>query len=266
MFKSWKAVVVAVAGLFVLASVVTAARRLPNIDGVLFAGHDGTAQQIVGVDDNGNVSVEFGTSGTAFNVVGAAADDAAASGAPVMAGCHYEASADQADDGDAQRVGCTSRGEVLTALSTNGTLITVASAPTDAVTNSANMLHTLAKGHNFNGSTWDREFSCGSTAVVNVAATATTELVALTASQIVRVCSMVLTADTAATTATIVYGTGSNCATAQVAITGAMRFVDEGNISLSAGNGSLFRGIASNAICLTAATGAVSGFITYAKY
>lgn len=118
----------------------------------------------------------------------------------------------------------------------------------------------------FNSGGWDRPFTCPNTAVINVAAAATTQLVALSGSTVIRVCSFAITGDTAATTATFVYGTGTNCGTGTTSITGAMRMVDEGNIVMSSGNGSLFRGLAANALCLTAATGAVTGFVTYAQY
>ena len=117
----------------------------------------------------------------------------------------------------------------------------------------------------FNGTTWDRNFTCPNSAVVNVTNGTTAELVPLTASQVIRVCSIVLTS-TAATTATFAYGTGTNCATGgPIAITGAMNIATS-PVSLSSGNGSLFRTIASNALCLTAGAVTVTGFITYAKY
>jgi hypothetical protein len=118
----------------------------------------------------------------------------------------------------------------------------------------------------YNGASFDREFTCPSSAVINVAAGATQEIVALTSSQIIRVCSIVISADTLATTATFSYGTGTTCGTGNVALTGAMRLQDEGNISISAENGSLMRTAASNALCIAAATGAVTGFISYLKY
>ncbi len=113
---------------------------------------------------------------------------------------------------------------------------------------------------------WQPEFACTSSAVVNVSAAATTEIVALTASQSIRVCSFVISGDTAATVATFVRGTGSNCGTGTTSITGAMRLADEGNISLSASRGALFETTSGTALCLTAATGAVTGFVTYAKF
>jgi hypothetical protein len=106
---------------------------------------------------------------------------------------------------------------------------------------------------------------CDSSAVINVSAAATTQLVALTTGQKIRVCSFVISGDTAATVATFVYGTGSNCAGSPANLTGAMRIADEGNISISS-NGVLFETIVSNALCLTAVTGAVTGFISYTKY
>lgn len=109
------------------------------------------------------------------------------------------------------------------------------------------------------------EFDCSNSAVVTVAAAATTQIVALTAEQRIRVCSFVITGDTAATVATFVYGTGTDCASGTTALTGAMRMADEGGISLSAARGALFSTIPSNALCLTAATGAVTGFVTYGK-
>jgi hypothetical protein len=137
----------------------------------------------------------------------------------------------------------------------------------DALSTSTNLaLATQAFGYSYNGASLDRDFTCPSSAVINVAAAATTQLVALASSQIIRVCSFVISGDTLATTATFVYGTGANCGTGQVALTGAMRLPDEGSIALSGMNGSLFRSIASNALCLTAATGAVTGFVTYAQY
>lgn len=105
---------------------------------------------------------------------------------------------------------------------------------------------------------------CASSAIISVSSGTTAEIVALTTGQIIKVCSIVLTADTIATTAKFVYGTGANCAGGPADITGAMRLQDEGNISISA-PAPLFRTLVSNALCLTTATGAVTGFITYTK-
>lgn len=108
---------------------------------------------------------------------------------------------------------------------------------------------------------------CESSAVIDVSAGATDELVALTAGQTIYVCSFSISGDTAATTAQFKYGTGTTCGTGTVNLTGVMRLADEGNISLSAGaGGTLFRTIAANALCLAATTGAVTGFVSYSKF
>jgi len=117
-----------------------------------------------------------------------------------------------------------------------------------------------------NGATMDFNFTCANSAAISVAAGTTTELVALTASQVIRVCGFVISGDTLATTAKFVYGTGVACGSGTTDITGAMRMPDEGSISHTGMNGSAFRTIASNALCITTTTGAVTGFVTYAKY
>lgn len=158
MFKSWKSVVVAVVGLLVLASVVTAARRLPNIDGVLFAGHDGTAQQIVGVDDNGNVSVEFGASGAAFTVGGPAADDAAASGNPVPVGCKYNTTPNTVEDGDISYLNCGTRGSLnVTLVNPDSVTPAALGAIADNTASGANGLYTVGRNlvYDSAGTNWD---------------------------------------------------------------------------------------------------------------
>lgn len=209
--------------------------------------------------------------GGALVVGGTNADDAAASGNPVPVGGIYNATLPGYTTGDRTQLQSGPNGElrsqIVGSLSSGADGIANSSAVWATRSGSQTSVGQLIVGPQiFNGSTWDREFTCPSSAVVNVAAAATTQLVALAASQIIRVCSFVITGDTAATTATFVYGTGANCGTGQVALTGAMRMVDEGSLAISGANGSLFRTAASNALCLTAATGAVTGFVTYAIY
>lgn len=164
--------------------------------------------------------------------------------------------------GDTQQ---TNRGETIVRLSASGALIQ-AGNPSDALANGIQTHQINNLNSNFNGSTWDRGFTCPSSASVSVTAAATTQIVALSASTIIRVCSFTITGSAAGTAATWVYGTGSNCATGQVALSGAMLMPANGPISATGMNGSLFRGAAGNALCLTAATGNVTGFVTYAQY
>ena len=208
-----------------------------------------------------------GSNSSSIEVVGNVASGATDSGNPVKVGGIYNSTKPTLTNGQRGDLQVGTRGSLLVTLAhADGTAANSLEAGFDGNNNATNALVTFGRGNSYNGTTWDRDFTCPSSAVINVAAAATTELVALTASQVIRVCSFVITGDTAATTATFVYGTGSNCAGSPVALTGAMRMVDEGSISSTGMNGSLFRTASANALCLTAATGAVTGFVTYAKY
>lgn len=222
-------------------------------------GTDGTDPQPMRTDANGNQTT-----------VGTVASGATDSGNPVKVGGVYNSTMPTLTNGqrgDAQldangNVAVSLRG--LSASGADGTTNTMVWALRSTGHVNNGLLAT--GGSSFNGSTWDRAFTCPSSAVINVSAGSTTQLVALASSQIIRVCSFVISGDTLATTATFVYGTGANCGSGTTSITGAMQLPDEGSIALSGMNGSLFRTIASNALCLTAATGAVTGFVTYAQY
>ena len=156
-------------------------------------------------------------------------------------------------------------GRVVIAGPDSTTYASVAS-PADALTNGTSALAERSLGLLFNGTTWDRAFTCTQSAQINVTAAATTQVVALSASTVIRVCSIVLTMS-AAGTAQIVYGTGTNCATGLTAITPAMPLATGTPLELSAPTGgSLFRGAAGNALCVAAVTGNVLGIVTYAQY
>lgn len=106
---------------------------------------------------------------------------------------------------------------------------------------------------------------CDSSAAISVAAAAVQEIVALTAAQSIYVCSFVITGDTLATTGQFRYGTGTTCGSGTVNLTGAMRMPDEGGIFM-ANTGYVFKTIAANAFCISAVTGAITGFIEYTKF
>jgi len=63
-----------------------------------------------------------------------------------------------------------------------------------------------------------------------------------------------------------VYGTGSNCATGQTAITGALNIATNASLTQTGMNGSVFRTASANALCGTAATGTGTGYVTYAQF
>jgi hypothetical protein len=120
--------------------------------------------------------------------------------------------------------------------------------------------------YTFNGTTWDRQFSCRNSATISVTAGATTQIVALASAKKVRVCSFVIT-ESLAGTAKFLYGTGTNCVTGPVDLTAAMALPTNGNISARAPSGSnLFETASANALCLASVTGTITGFLTYAQY
>ena len=227
----------------------------------------GVEQDVNLTQINGTATVTAGVNGL-LAVGGNVASGVADAGNPVKVGCKYNATLPVYTDGN--RTDCQSDVSGATLMQIGGSTVTSSDNFSTFLIYGRNTSQQArlpaTVGYIFNGGSFDRQFTCPNTAVINVAAAATTQLVALAASQIIRVCGFTITADTAATTATFVYGTGANCGTGTTAITGAMRMQDEGNISQVSGNGSVFRTASANALCLTTATGAVTGFVTYAQY
>jgi len=104
---------------------------------------------------------------------------------------------------------------------------------------------------------------CPNTATVSVTAGDTTQIVALSGSTNIKVCSMAISM-TAAGTAQFVSGTGSNCGSGTANITGAIPLATGVPLSLAAPiGGTLLSAGASNALCIAAVTGNVVGFIGY---
>lgn len=137
---------------------------------------------------------------------------------------------------------------------------------TDGNTPVARGLVSSGYGYLFNGTSWDRQFTCTNTAVVNVTAGNTTQIVGLSGTTAIRVCSLAVSMS-AAGTVTWSYGTGSNCATGNTALTGAMSLGTATPWTQSAPEGgSLFRGTSGAALCLASATGNAVGFITYTQF
>lgn len=126
-------------------------------------------------------------------------------------------------------------------------------------------LNTTGTGSGTAGGAGYQLTTCDSVAVVNVTAAATTQLVALVAARSIRVCALVITAS-ATGTAQFKNGTGSNCGTGTASLTGAMAVLINGAIALGSGSGELFKTPVSNALCLAAVTGNITGFVSYAVY
>lgn len=132
-------------------------------------------------------------------------------------------------------------------------------------TSSAQRPIMASRGWKFNGSTWDRDFACTNQASATVTAAATTQVVALAASQVIRVCSFSV-GMSASGTAKFVQGTGANCGTGTADITPATN-ITSGNVwAIGNGEASVLRTGSGNALCVTAATGNAQVFVTYAQY
>jgi len=217
----------------------------------------------------GKIGIDQTTPGTTNNVTtqGIVADAATASGNPVPSGAIYQSTLPTYTDGQRSTLHTGTRGSLRTELWNSDSTVTQGflAAGADGGTNSTPGLVDYARRQDFNGSTWDRTFTCSNSAVINVTAGNTTELVALTAAQTIRVCSFVLT-ESLAGTAQFVYGTGTNCGTGTTNLTGAMTIATNSALNISSGQGSLFRTASANALCLAAVTGNLTGFVTYAKY
>lgn len=228
---------------------------------------------LIQCDANGRLLlVSTPAAGSTQQVVGNVASGVADSGNPVKVGGVYNSTLPTFTTGQRSDIQTDARGAI------RAQLVGATIAGVDAIANSAlisggnsgnqavnSQLPFIVAGFKFNGSTWDRDFTCSNTAVINVTAAATTELVALTAAQTIRVCSFVIT-ESLAGTAQFVYGTGTNCGTGTTNITGAMAMATSGVLAISTGNGSVFRTASANALCLAAVTGNITGFVTYAKY
>lgn len=104
-----------------------------------------------------------------------------------------------------------------------------------------------------------------SVAISQTALNGNAELVALTASQTIYVCSFSMVVSAAASVR-LVYGTGTACATGETGLTGAYPFAANGGIALG-GGAILMKTAVSNALCIeTSAAVNVHGHVTYAKF
>ena len=119
----------------------------------------------------------------------------------------------------------------------------------------------------FNGETWDRLLDCDTTAVIDVGAAATTEIVALAAGEVIYVCSVSLSLG-AAGTAQFIEGTGADCVTAPSNVTGAYSLGATLPLVMGGNLGRLWIGTASEALCITTVGGGATaeGLISYEQY
>jgi hypothetical protein len=104
------------------------------------------------------------------------------------------------------------------------------------------------------------------TVPIEISTATTTQLVALTSGQRVRITSLSVIAGGTGTFR-FVYGTGTNCGTGTTNITGAFPLVANVGLTLGGGVGSVLVAPAGQAVCaVTSAAVTYDGHITYAKY
>ena len=98
---------------------------------------------------------------------------------------------------------------------------------------------------------------CNQNVAISVAAGSTQTITAAQGGAMVRVCAFVVTADTIVTTAQFASGSTN--------ITGAMRLCDECDVSIGNGTGVVLEGVSGASLTITAATGAVTGFVRFGQ-
>lgn len=120
----------------------------------------------------------------------------------------------------------------------------------------------------YNGATYDRPMVCPNTVAINTAASGTVELVPLSGTTRIFVCSFSIQS-AAATNVKFQYGTGTTCGTGTTDLTGPYVFTaTPSSVNLGSGYGYIFKTQANGqALCLNnSAAVQVSGFISYARY
>lgn len=232
--------------------------------------HQGNA--LLSVFDGTTWDRARGTAEAGLWVQGGVATGATDSGNPVKIGGVFTTTAPTVTTGQRSDIALGSTGSVRMQLcnvndggSTN--CVNLGSDNTDgsSSTSSAQRPIMASRGWKFNGSTWDRDFACTNQASATVTAAATTQIVALGASQVIRVCSFSV-GMSASGTAKFVQGTGANCGTGTADITPATN-ITSGNVwTMGNGEASVLRTGSGNALCVTAATGNAQVFVTYAQY
>lgn len=115
------------------------------------------------------------------------------------------------------------------------------------------------------GSTWNRDYFCAFQANISLSAATDAIIVPLTSGKTTKICHVYFSSDTAAGV-TFRQGTGTNCGTNTVAISGA--FANVTAMALDPGaEGALLTTVAARDVCLHFSTAVTAGgFVTYAQY
>lgn len=209
-----------------------------------------------------------GVTAGALNMGGNVASGTADSGDPVKVGCVFNSTLPTISN--LQRSDCQSGpdGSIRTAMVGTGSTVKTGIGTSAAFAygiGNTSVLPVAVENFDWNGTLIDATFTCPNSAVVNVTAGNTTQIVALSGTTVIRVCSIAVSMS-AAGTAGFYTGTGTNCGTGTTALIQDMTLATGTPLQLSAGNGSLIRSSAGGALCVKAVTGNVTGFISYAQY
>lgn len=114
------------------------------------------------------------------------------------------------------------------------------------------------------GTGWTPAPACTQSAAVTVAGAGTVEIVPLAAGDSIRVCHFSI-GYSGATNATLIYGTGANCAVGPAGLTGA--YTNILGLALDFEGRSLVTVPAANALCLTTSAAVTGGgFVTFSRY
>ena len=101
---------------------------------------------------------------------------------------------------------------------------------------------------------------------ISIAASTTTQLIALVANQAIYITSFDFMGSSA-NSVTLVYGKGTNCATSQAALTGAYPLIAQAGISKGNGLGPILYVPQGNALCITTTdSGQLSGSVSYVQF
>jgi hypothetical protein len=108
--------------------------------------------------------------------------------------------------------------------------------------------------------------ACDSSALSTISTATTTQIVALVSGKSIYICGLVMNGG-GTTTAKLVYGTGTNCATGLTSLTPAFTLASGTNLAVGGGLGYVAKTITGNALCVTNSAAATANvFVAYTQF
>jgi hypothetical protein len=108
--------------------------------------------------------------------------------------------------------------------------------------------------------------ACDNSTQIAMSTATTSQIVALVSGKAIYVCGFVIGGG-GATTAKVVYGTGTNCATGQVSLTPAFTLASATTVNLGGGLGYVMKAPSGNALCVTNSAAVTANvFIAYTQF